>query len=343
MSSPRQVYGRGSEYLDHHNRYSGVSWAVNGGKKAVRVISDWPNPTSTIASSDKVPTIIVYENGKPARWGFSVDPVRKEDCVRWIKLLLDPKNTLSTYGQPPEALVSTSELLRALNKRAEDVAADYLSMLWKYTKEDIRKLRGDEWENIYSVKVVLTVPAIWSPSAQDKTMKIARNAGLPDNITIVTEPEAAALGVLKEKNDNDEPLKEGDCFVVCDAGGGTVDLISYKITGLNPLSVEECAIGAGTAPKSTTSWSECVLIRTTGGLCGSMYLDTAFVRYVKTIVGDIQYDQLKDKAKRAMMREFEQSVKRCYNGDDEEYSVDLRGVADNPELGIDDDTITLKP
>lgn len=310
--------------IDFGTTYSGVSWAINSGKKQVRVINDWPNPTSTLASSDKVPTIITYENGKPPRWGFAVDPVKKEDCVRWIKLLLDPKHTESTYGPPPEALINSSNLLQTLHKTADEVAADYLGMLWEYTKEDIRKQRGDKWESIYTVKVVLTVPAIWDPAAQHKTMTIARRAGLPHDISIVTEPEAAALGVLKEKSENDEPLEKGDCFVVCDAGGGTVDLISYKITGLKPLAVEECAIGAG-------------------DLCGSMYLDIAFQKYVKTIVGDEQYDKLHDKAKRAMMREFEQSVKRCYNGDDEEHSVDLWGVADNPKEHINCNNITLKP
>ena len=58
----------------------------------------------------------------------------------------------------------------------------------------------------------------------------------------------------------------GDAFVVCDAGGGTVvssfeshsvepktdaeqDLISYKITGLDPLRMEECAVGDGMLTK----------------------------------------------------------------------------------------------
>lgn len=222
-------------------RYSGVSWAVNGGSKTVRVINDWPNPSSTVESSDKVPTIISYQNGKVAQWGFSVDSVRK-DSFRWIKLLLDPKNLV---GRTSEAVLTSIKLLSTLNKRAEDVAADYLGMIWKYTQEDIQKVRGDDWESIYTLKVVLTVPAIWSAAAKDKTLKIARKAGLPQNIDLVTEPEAAALAVLKEKNEDDESLKVGDCFVVCDAGGGTVDLISYKIVGLDPLAVEECAVGDG--------------------------------------------------------------------------------------------------
>lgn len=85
------------------------------------------------------------------------------------------------------------------------------------------------------------------------------------------------------------------------------------------------------------------LIQIIGGLCGSVYLDQAFERYIKTIVGEDQWQQIKDKPKKKMMKEFELSVKRCYAGDNQEYSVDLQGVEDNPEEGIDDDTITLKP
>ncbi|KAF1830154.1 actin-like ATPase domain-containing protein [Decorospora gaudefroyi] len=305
--------------IDFGTTYSGVSWAVNGGIKAVRVINDWPNPSSTVATSDKVPTIISYQGGSP-QWGFSVDNVRK-DSFRWIKLLLDPKNQV---GRSSEAVLTSMKLLGTLNKTAEDVAADYLRMIWNYAKEDIQKVRGDDWESIYTLKCVLTVPAIWSPVAKEKTLKIARMAGLPQNLNLVTEPEAAALAVLKEKSEEGEFLEVGDSFVVCDAGGGTVDLISYKIVDLNPLAVEECAVGDG-------------------GLCGSVYLDQAFERYIKTIVGESEWNSIKDKSKKKMMREFELAIKRCYAGDDQEYSVDLQGVEDNPEEGIDDDTITLKP
>lgn len=302
----------------------------------MRVINDWPNPSSTVATSDKVPTIISYQDGEP-QWGFQVGYVRK-DSFRWIKLLLDPKNQI---GRNSEAVLTSTKLLGTLTKTAEDVAADYLRMIWKYTKEDIQKVRGDDWESIYTLKCVLTVPAIWSPAARDKTQKIARKAGLPQNVELVTEPEAAALAVLKEKTEDDESLKVGDCFVVCDAGGGTVDLISYKIVGLDPLAVEECAVGDGKPLPRFNVTSK--LIYRSGGLCGSVYLDQAFERYIKTIVGEDEWSSIRDKSKKKMMREFELSIKRCYAGDNQEYSVDLQGVEDNPQEGIDDDTITLKP
>jgi uncharacterized protein YxjI len=40
--------------------------------------------------------------------------------------------------------------------------------------------------------------------------------------------------------------KVGDAFVICDAGGGTVDLISYEITQLKPsLELKELVPGKG--------------------------------------------------------------------------------------------------
>lgn len=60
------------------------------------------------------------------------------------------------------------------------------------------------------------------------------------------------------------------------------------------------------------------------------------------VVGEHQYADLKDKAKKKMIREFETAVKRAYAGDDKDYSVDLQGVEDNLKEGINDDTITLK-
>jgi hypothetical protein len=36
-----------------------------------------------------------------------------------------------------------------------------------------------------------------------------------------------------------EVLQVGDALVLCDAGGGTVDLISYEITNLEPLELKE--------------------------------------------------------------------------------------------------------
>jgi molecular chaperone DnaK (HSP70) len=162
--------------------------------------------------------------------------------LSWFKLLLDEKNKV---GRGSDKVKSTLQQLETLQKAPEDVAVDYLSLVWQYAKEDIRKVRGDDWEKIYTVNAILTVPAIWSEAAKSRTLRIAKQAGIPDNVSLVSEPEAAALAILRERKDEGEALRVGDCFIVCDAGGGTVDLISYKICALSPFQVEECAVGDG--------------------------------------------------------------------------------------------------
>lgn len=221
------------------SRFSGVSWAINGGNKTLRVVNDWPNPNSSVANQDKVPSKLSYQNGSPWHWGNKVDT--KELSLSWFKLLLDSQNEI---GKSSDNVSGTLRQLTALGKSAEDITVDFLRLIWQYTKDDIRKLRGDDWADMYKLRAVLTVPAIWSPNAQDKTLSIARRAGLPDGVSLVSEPEAAALAILREKKEEGE-LQVGDCFVVCDAGGGTVDLISYKIGSLNPFQVSECAVGDG--------------------------------------------------------------------------------------------------
>ncbi len=58
------------------------------------------------------------------------------------------------------------------------------------------------------------------------------------NLELIGVPEAAALAVFDELSlQGREALQAGDSFVVCDAGGGTVDLISYTIEKSEPLKL----------------------------------------------------------------------------------------------------------
>ena len=86
------------------------------------------------------------------------------------------------------------------------------------------------------------------------------------SIQLITEPEAAALSCEKFMKDklklNEEFYKKGLVFTVCDAGGGTVDLVTFKQTtglkdGKEERRIEQ--IGDGT-----------------GGTCGAVNLDRNF-------------------------------------------------------------------
>lgn len=223
-----------------HRRYSAVSWAVNIGAKRIRTIDDWPNPRSMVATSAKVATKISYRNGIPNEWGFNISP--KEQYISRFKLLLNPKNKV---GRASDEMINTLQILEAMNKAPEQVAADYLHQIWQYTKSDILKMRGDDWEENHVVRIILTVPAIWTDSAKDVMLKTVREAGLPDNVVLLSEPEAAAWELLRERRVEGEPLRVEERFVVCDAGGETVNLNSYKVCSLYPFQIEQCASSDG--------------------------------------------------------------------------------------------------
>ena len=119
----------------------------------------------------------------------------RDESFKWIKILLEEHHEYVTTVEPVK---DSNTLLRKVDKTAQGVVADYLRLLWGYTLDDIRKFYPD-FQEIFTLRVVLTVPAVWSHAAKDRTSQAARIAGLPEDITLVTEPEAAALATLKEK------------------------------------------------------------------------------------------------------------------------------------------------
>lgn len=165
-------------------------------------MDDWPNPRAANATHEKVPTIISYENGKPNSWGYNVKP--GEQSFRWFKVFLDPAQLKKQAAEP---VVASMRMMEKLQKTVDEVIVDYMRFLWAYTKADIANLKGENWQDTYSMRVVITVPAIWSDVAKTRTKKAAIAAGMGSNIFLVSEPEAAAHAVLKEKDESDPLLK----------------------------------------------------------------------------------------------------------------------------------------
>lgn len=176
-----------------------MSWAVKGGTNQIRVIENWPVPGRGNPTSEKVPSIISYDNGSPSKWGFQVGD--KDESFKWFKILLEAD---SKYAKESEIVNTSSLLLSKLEKTPTKVVADYLSLLWQFALKDIAKKKGKGWRSIYDVKIVMSVPAMWSPAAKEKTLQAAKDAGLEEfdeDIQLVTEPEAAALATLRDKAD----------------------------------------------------------------------------------------------------------------------------------------------
>jgi hypothetical protein len=142
---------------------------------------------------------------------------------------------------------------------------------------------------------------------------------------LIKEPEAAALYTLHYLKN--KALVVGDAFVLCDAGGGTVDLISYEVTALDPLELKELVPG-------------------TGGLAGSLMLNKRFEDFVKNIVGDEEFFALRKKEAFAIaMKTFDQEVKPNFTGDPAKswfVSFPRAKLADDPANHLESDFLNLK-
>ena len=134
---------------------------------------------------------------------------------------------------------------------------------------DIDRLMTDFLSGLLGhVHFVLTVPAVWSEKSSQRTAEALRRTHcFPKGakILVMSEPEAAAIHTLHSTDRHH--LNVGDSFVVVDAGGGTVDLITYTVKSLDPL-LEVMEAGPGS-----------------GDICGSQMLDSRFQQYLDEKLG----------------------------------------------------------
>ncbi|KAK4141961.1 chaperone protein DnaK [Dichotomopilus funicola] len=308
--------------IDFGTTYSGVAWAETQRPDRRVAITVWPISKSTREgeSSDKVPTKLRY-NGNQPEWGFSI-PVNAptDEVIEWFKLDLDP--SLQSMG------TAVSSAAARGGRNVDKLVTDYLSALGEHLTYTLREKLGEGVVKNTALEFVVTVPAIWSDLAKDKTKQACQKAveGLSTtkaHIHLISEPEAAAIYALHGLDPHG--LQANDSFVICDAGGGTVDLISYTITSLKPiLEVQEATPG-------------------TGALCGSTFLNMRFAKFLKAKLGKV--DGFDDEVLADAMERFEKSVKRQFTlsaRDDETYTIPVGGLANNKELGISRGRYALK-
>jgi hypothetical protein len=324
--------------------HSAIAWAHTSTPDEYEVITQWPgqsgkdwgkvpsdisysagrSPTpSTGSASEPAPLTITPRNsgtlfpdaGPTAfKWGFEV-PATDPQKLSWVKILLDPSQPRPNFVQPKKATLPKG-------KTPVAIVTDYLGALRAYTLLTLERRLGTEVLSDTAIEYVLTVPAVWSDKARATTLEAAIAAGLggkeygeAGGLHLITEPEGAAEYALRSLRPN--TLKEGDCFTVCDAGGGTVDLITYTISSLQPLQLQEVAVG-------------------TGALCGAVYLDRRFDDFVVEQIGKDRFEAMDHRAKFQMGQYWETYMKREFSekllGEEEEdFWVPVMGVPDSED------------
>jgi molecular chaperone DnaK (HSP70) len=93
--------------------------------------------------------------------------------------------------------------------------------------------------------VVLTVPASFDASARELTREAALEAGLPENVILLEEPQAALYAWLADMGDTwRRNVKAGDTLLVCDVGGGTTDFTLIEVINeAGELALRRVAVG----------------------------------------------------------------------------------------------------
>ncbi|MDI1491919.1 MAG: hypothetical protein OHK93_003130 [Ramalina farinacea] len=307
--------------VDFGTTYSGLAWAQTLKPEIQVPVIQWPDATSgglEGITNDKVPTEIRYD-GQDYTWGFQIP--EHDQRHQWFKLDLDPTQTSLTRGLA-NAHIDPIAAPPSYHKTAEELCTDYLTALRKHAELVIRnKLPASAFIST-PIEYVITVPAVWSDAAQLKTRKCAERAGMGQGsaLHIISEPEAAAMYALDIMDPHN--IKVGDTFILCDAGGGTVDLISYTVNSLKPtLSVRESGPGSGT-------------------LCGSTFLNRIFQKYIVDKLSALpgwDDDILEEAVKR-----FDVVVKRQFRGGlSEEFIIPVPGLRDDPFRGVRRGRLTM--
>ncbi|KAL9032368.1 MAG: hypothetical protein Q9214_007999, partial [Letrouitia sp. 1 TL-2023] len=220
------------------------------------------------------------------------------DALRhqWFKLRLDSSQSMSSSNlakQYPNGKAALEDDART----PEMMTKDFLTAIRKHVEMVLKNKLPISIYSTTPIEYIITVPAVWSEAAKAKTRTCAEKAGMGEGaaLHLVSEPEAAAVYSF----DVMEPhgIRIRDTFVLCDAGGGTVDLISYRVTQLKPLlRVKEVVPG-------------------NGSLCGSIFLNRIFKEFLKKKLGGLQSwdDEILEDA----LERFE-NVKRAFAGTAEE-------------------------
>ena len=197
----------------------------------------------------------------------------------------------------------------------KQLIADFISALADHLRHILRRKLGEEVLAYVPFEYVITVPAVWSDSAKDSMLKACAKATAGSDVQLIAEPEAAAIFALHGLDPHG--LHVGDSFVVCDAGGGTVALITYTIAKLKPvLEIKEAVAGAG-------------------ALCGSAFLNDLFANMLREKLGTV--DGFDDEVLACAAEEFERATKRQFPLaalPDQTFKIPVNGIADNDSLEI---------
>ncbi|KAI0886640.1 uncharacterized protein GGS22DRAFT_186710 [Annulohypoxylon maeteangense] len=287
--------------IDFGSTYTGIGWSVLENEH-IFTVQEWPTRGESEGSmiSPKVPTRLRYLDGGEFEWGYQIP----NDALPWEIM------SLFKRGLEPGSLVF---------RDVDQNITDYLSRIFASFIKAVPIHIGIDIYSGRAVCFALTVPTIWSEQRKQRIIQaFERIPNLPrgHSTTLLSESEAAATAALRDLAQND--LGVNDSFVLVDAGGDTVDLITYTITSLTPtLEIAETTEG-------------------TSDFCGSSRLNDRFINFLAS--GFHNEEHWDDHVLREAVECFDKKIKRMFDMSslalNREYIVPVRGLNVNPGLGV---------
>lgn len=277
----------------------------------------------------KIPTVLYYDQHR--------------NVVGWG---LDTADALAPTGYPKPGVQKVTEftphLMLSGNSSADpnyfhplppgkseiDVAADYLYHLRQAMRNQLQKTLGEvfnrEERNIH---YYLTVPATWDDAAKAAVCGAAIQAGFlhdqnDNRLTLITEPEAATMFCSKTGLLN---LKVHDVVLIVECGGGTVNLIAYKVEEEQPFGISECTAGSSNS-------------------CGLTALNRNFSKFLRPKIRELNLpdgSRMASKAYAKCMMDFENLIKTDFCNSGQEWAIDVGTEAEFPEAGIEEGYMTF--
>ncbi|XP_068733293.1 heat shock 70 kDa protein 12A-like [Montipora capricornis] len=268
--------------IDFGTTYSGFAFSFNDkrGEGGIHMNREWGNEEGR--STLKTPTsILLRPNKEFDSFGYDADDkyvhfTRGEEkeyfYLKHFKMELHKSKELNR----------TTQLTAANGKKVDALVVFSLSI--KFMKDEavkiIRARTGDENYSANDIQWVLTVPAIWTPSAKQFMREAAYKAGIAspeskEQLIIALEPEGGAI-FCRERKMRDFADQTGDAsvsdvlgrpgqrYVVMDIGGGTLDVTAHEI--LDDGNMKE-------------------IYQVTGGAYGGIYVDEKFEKLLENLFG----------------------------------------------------------
>ncbi|KAL3442025.1 nucleoside phosphorylase domain-containing protein [Aspergillus insuetus] len=227
--------------MDIGSRYTRVAYATAQDTRLGKTtpITRWPNHDDPV---DKVPTLVSYQNWLYS-WGYDIPETDIPFPWLWAVLLSD--TDFSEYAVLNTDRIPVINRARGPLPSVHDLPAGhaishYLRALWMHTVQTMRGNLGPDTVDRTRFHIVLTLPTVWDRGGQRALRKAAKIAGLlqrrqagATKLNIVRKSTAAAQAAMYESI---RDARLGDSYVICYAGGRSMDVGTYRVSTLLDMS-----------------------------------------------------------------------------------------------------------